>query len=242
MYLCRAASQALAARLCRAPSAASRLKQRAPLRQMSSGSVPGSSGENMIYYLITGVAAFGALFYTYKVVSSSHSNYIEHMNVLHERGQKHKADSYKEGDEEETAEVTGADVATEEADTATAAGPAAQEESSGVTPETGGEGDLPAADTSTAVEGTQQEAAANSEAPAAQETVSEVLDVAASSTHEENLDSVKEGVASAAQEMSDTATRNQDADAEESGRASEGAGVQLVSEEEKSPEEVAKEP
>lgn len=30
---------------------------------MSSGSVPGSSGENMIYYLITGVAAFGALFY-----------------------------------------------------------------------------------------------------------------------------------------------------------------------------------
>lgn len=57
--------------------------------------------------------------------------------------------------------------------------------------------------------------------------MSEVLDVAASSAHEENLDSVKEGVASAAQEMSDTATRNQDADAEESGRASEGAGVQL---------------
>ncbi|XP_072192636.1 protein MGARP isoform X3 [Excalfactoria chinensis] len=234
MYLCRAASQALAARLSRAPSAASRLKQRAPLRQMSSGSVPGSSGENMIYYLITGVAAFGTLFYTYKVVSSSRSNYIEHVNVLHERGQKHKAGSYKEGDEEETAEVTGADVATEEADTATAAGPAAQEESSGVTPETGGEGDLPAADTSTAVEGAQQEAAANSEAPAVQ----------ASSTHEENLDSVKEEVASAAQEMSDAAARNQDADAdaEESGRASEGAGVQLVSEEEKAPEEVAEEP
>lgn len=68
------------------------------------------------------------------------------------------------------------------------------------------------------------------------ETVSEVLDVAASSAHEENLDSVKEGVASAAQEMSDTAMRNRDADAEESGRASE------VSEEEKAPEEVAKEP
>ncbi|XP_040527732.1 protein MGARP isoform X3 [Gallus gallus] len=231
MYLCRAASQALAARLSRAPSAASRLTQRAPLRQMSSGSVPGSSGENMIYYLITGVAAFGALFYTYKVVGSSRSNYIEHVNVLHERGQKHKADSYK-GDEEETAEVTGADVATEEADASTAAGPAAQEESSGVTPETGGESDLPAADTSTAVEGAQQEAAANSEAPAVQ----------ASSAHEENLDSVKEGVASAAQEMSDTAMRNRDADAEESGRASEGAGVQLVSEEEKAPEEVAKEP
>lgn len=72
------------------------------------------------------------------------------------------------GDEEETAEVTGADVATEEADAATAAGPAAQEESSGITPEIGGESDLPAADTSTAVEGAQQEAAANSEAPAVQ--------------------------------------------------------------------------
>ncbi|XP_040527733.1 protein MGARP isoform X4 [Gallus gallus] len=175
MYLCRAASQALAARLSRAPSAASRLTQRAPLRQMSSGSVPGSSGENMIYYLITGVAAFGALFYTYKVVGSSRSNYIEHVNVLHERGQKHKADSYK-GDEEETAEVTGADVATEEADASTAAGPAAQEESSGVTPETGGESDLPAADTSTAVEGAQQEAAANSEAPAVQVSSSDAFE------------------------------------------------------------------
>ncbi|XP_065592422.1 protein MGARP isoform X1 [Cyrtonyx montezumae] len=241
MYLCRAASQALAARLSRAPSAANRLSQRAPLRQMSSGSVPGSSGENMIYYLITGVAAFGAFFYTYKVVGSSRSNYIDHVNVLHERGQKHKADSYK-GDEEETAEVTGADVAMEEADAAATAGPAAQEESSGLTPETGGESDLPAADASSAAEEAQQEAAANSEAPAVQETVSEVLDVAASSAHDENLDSVKEGVASAAQEMSDAATRNQDADAEESGRASEGAGVQLVSDEEKAPEEVAKEP
>lgn len=57
--------------------------------------------------------------------------------------------------------------------------------------------------------------------------MSEVLDVAASSAHKEDLDSVEEGVASAAQEMSDTTTRNQDADAEESGRASEGAGVQL---------------
>lgn len=35
----------------------------APPRQMSSGSVPGSSGENMIFYLLAGVAAFGGLFY-----------------------------------------------------------------------------------------------------------------------------------------------------------------------------------
>lgn len=59
------------------------------------------------------------------------------------------------------------------------------------------------------------------------ETVSEVLDVAASSAHEENLDSVKEGVASAAQEISDTSSRSQDADAEELGQTSEGARAQL---------------
>ncbi|XP_068259325.1 protein MGARP [Nyctibius grandis] len=253
MYLCRAASQALASRLSRAPSAASRLKQRAPLRQLSSGSVPGSSGESMIYYLLAGVAAFGGLFYAYRVVSSSRSKYIEHMNILHERaeGRKNQPLSSKEGDEEETAEVTEAETATEEADAVAAAGPAAQDESAGpaaqdesagVSPETGGESDLPAPEASPAVEEAQQEpaanleVAANSEAAAVQETVSEVLDVAASSAHEENLDSVKEGVASAAQEISDTSSRSQEADAEESEQTSE------VSVEEETPEEVAKEP
>ena len=57
--------------------------------------------------------------------------------------------------------------------------------------------------------------------------MSEVLDVAASSAHEENLDSVKEGVASAAQEISDASSRSHDADAEESGQTSEGARVEL---------------
>uniref|UniRef100_A0A493TZ16 Mitochondria localized glutamic acid rich protein n=1 Tax=Anas platyrhynchos platyrhynchos TaxID=8840 RepID=A0A493TZ16_ANAPP len=201
MYLCRAASQALAARLSRAPSAAGRLQHRAPLRQMSSGSVPGSSGENMIYYLLAGVAAFSGLFYTYRTVGSSRSNYIEHMHILQERAEGRKS-SYRsgKGDEEETAEAAGEDTATEEAAAA------------------------------------NSEVAANSEAAAAQETVSEVLDVAASSDHEENLDSVEEGVASAAQEMSDTASRNQDADAEESGQTSE------VSVDKETPEEIAKEP
>lgn len=35
----------------------------APPRQMSSGRVPGSSGDSMIIYLLAGVAAFGGLFY-----------------------------------------------------------------------------------------------------------------------------------------------------------------------------------
>ncbi|XP_031965164.1 protein MGARP isoform X1 [Corvus moneduloides] len=241
MSLCRAASQALASRLSRAPAAASRLKQRAPPRQMSSGSVPGSSGDSMMIYLLAGVAAFGGLFYAYRVVSSSRSKFIEHTNILRERAEGRKSNpwSRKEGDEEEMDEVTEAEKAMEEADAAAAVEPAAQDESAGVSPEDRGENDLLSPEVSHPVEEAQQgaaanlELAANSEAAAVQETVSEVLDVAASSAHEENLDSDKEAVASAAQEISDTDSKSQDTDAEESWQTSE------VSEEEKTTEEVA---
>lgn len=57
--------------------------------------------------------------------------------------------------------------------------------------------------------------------------MSKVLDVAASSAHEESLDSDKEGVASATQEISDTDSESQDDDAEELWQTSEGARVQL---------------
>ncbi|XP_066042733.1 protein MGARP isoform X1 [Chamaea fasciata] len=177
MSLCRAASQALASRLSRAPAAAGRLKQRVPPRQMSSGRVPGSSGDSMIIYLLAGVAAFGGLFYAYRVVSSSRSKFTEHTNTLHERAEEWKSNpwSRKEGDGEETDEVTGAEKAKEEADAAAAvepaaqdesAGPTAQDETSGVSPEAGGENDLLAPEVSHAVEEAQQEAAANSEAAA----------------------------------------------------------------------------
>ncbi|KAM9378250.1 protein MGARP [Phaethornis superciliosus] len=238
MYLCRAASQTLASRLSRAPSAASRLKQRAPLRQMSSGSVPGSSGENMIYYLLAGVAAFGGLFYAYREVTSSRRKYIEHMNILHERAEGRKGRTWsRRGDEEETDEVTEAETATEEAEAGAAAGPPAQDEGAGESPETGGENDLlEAPEASPAGEEAQQELAANSEAAAVQETGSEVLDVAAASDREENTDSVEEEVTSAPQEISDTSTRSPDVDAEVLEQTSE------VSVEEKPPEEVPKEP
>ncbi|KAM4900193.1 protein MGARP [Sylvia borin] len=259
MSLCRAASQALASRLSRAPAAASRLKQRVPpSRQMSSGRVPGSSGDSMIIYLLAGVAAFGGLFYAYRVVSSSRSKFTEHTNTLHERAEEWKSNPWsRKGDGEETAEVTEAEKAKEEADAGAAvepaaqdesAGPTAQDESAGVPREAGGEDDLLAPEVSHAVEEAQQEAATNSEAAAnlelaadseaaaVQETVSKVLDVAASSAHEKNLDSDKEGVASAAQEISDTDSESQNTDAEESWQTSE------VAEEEKTAEEVAKEP
>ncbi|XP_041325397.1 uncharacterized protein LOC121354687 [Pyrgilauda ruficollis] len=176
MSLCRTASQALASLLSRVPSAASRLKQRAPPRQMSSGSVPGSSRDSMMIYLLAGVAV-GGLFYAYRVVSSPRSKFVEHKNILHERaeGQKSNPWSRKEGDGEEVDEVTGAEKTMEEADAAASvepaaqderAGPTAQDETSGVSPEAGGENDLLAPEVSHAVEEAQQEAPANSEAAA----------------------------------------------------------------------------
>ncbi|XP_068044156.1 protein MGARP isoform X2 [Anomalospiza imberbis] len=183
-------------------------------------------------------------FQAYRVVSSSRSKFVEHSNILRERaeGQKSNPWAKKEGDGEEVDEVTEAEKATEEADAAAAvepaaqdesAGPRAQDEASGVSPEAGGENDLLAPEVSHAVEEAQQEAAANlglaanSEAAAVQETVSKVLNVAASSAHEENLESDKEGIASAAQEISDTDSKSQDNDAEELWQTSEGARVQL---------------
>ncbi|OWK50265.1 hypothetical protein RLOC_00011721 [Lonchura striata] len=225
---------------------------------MSSGSVPGSSRDSMMIYLLAGVAAFGGLFYAYRLVSSSRSKFVEHSNILHERTEGQKSNPWsRKGDGEEVHEVTEAEKATEEADAAAAVGPAAQDESagprvedetSGVSPEAGGEHDLLAPEVSHAMEEAQQEAvanseaaanlelAANSEAAAVQETVSKVLNVAASSAHEENLESDKVGIASAAQEISDTDSKSQDNDAEELWQISE------VSEEEKTTEEVAKEP
>ncbi|XP_041268045.1 uncharacterized protein LOC121339896 [Onychostruthus taczanowskii] len=173
MSLCRTASQALASLLSRAPAAASRLKQRAPPRQMSSGSVPGSSRDSMMIYLLAGVAV-GGLFYAYRVVSSPRSKFVEHKNILHERaeGQKSNPWSRKEGDGEKVDEVTGAEKTMEEADAAASvepaaqdesAGPTAQDETSGVSPEAGGENDLLAPEVSHAMEEAQQEAAANLE-------------------------------------------------------------------------------
>ncbi|TRZ23309.1 hypothetical protein HGM15179_003795 [Zosterops borbonicus] len=153
---------------------------------MSSGRVPGSSGDSMIIYLLAGVAAFGGLFYL--------PNLSEDDDKIKVVGEIFVACMHftlfivlnkpLEGDGEETAEATEAEKATEEADAAAAvepaaqdesagptaqdesAGPTAQDETSGVSPEAGGEDDLLAPEVSQAVEEAQQEAAANSEAAA----------------------------------------------------------------------------
>ncbi|XP_077671372.1 protein MGARP isoform X2 [Eretmochelys imbricata] len=236
MYVWRAAWQALAARLASVSSTATLLRKHAPLRQMSSGSVPGSSGENLIYYLFAGVACTTGGYYAYRTIKSDKKRYNERIHAI----QQSNTAEWKpkpwppQCDELETAEVTEAseqatEVPTEEAGGLTADESTEQNEGSMVSTEAEGQQESPVADASSAVEEARQEATASLEAAQMQgrmwtnwrvqrretkmieEVVGEGLDVAAPSAHEDNVDGIQEGTASAAQEMPDTSSRNQEA-------------------------------
>ncbi|XP_032660314.1 protein MGARP isoform X2 [Chelonoidis abingdonii] len=232
MYVCRAAWQALAARLASVSSTATLLRKRAPLRQMSSGSVPGSSGENLIYYLFAGVACTAGGYYAYRTVTSDKKRYNERIHAI----QQSNTAEWKpkpwppQRDELETAEDTEAseqatEAPTEEAEALTADESTEQNERSMVSTEAEGEKESPVADASSAVEEAQQEATASLEAAQVQ-AVGEDLDVAAPSAHEDNIDSIQEGTASAAQEMPD-----QEAVEDESGQDSEASSATTRSQE-----------
>ncbi|XP_039395631.1 protein MGARP [Mauremys reevesii] len=238
MYVCRAAWQALAARLASVSSTASLLGKRAPLRQMSSGSDPGSSGENLIYYLFAGAACTAGGYYAYRTVTSDKKRYNERIHAI----QQSNTAEWKpkpwppQCDELETAEDTEAseqatEAPTEEADALTADESTEQNERSMVSTEAEGEKESPVADASSAVEEAQQEATASLEAAQVQEVVGEDLDVAAASAHEDNVDSIQEGTASAAQEMPDTSSRNQEAVEDESRQDSEASSATTGSQE-----------
>ncbi|XP_066576233.1 protein MGARP [Amia ocellicauda] len=82
MFLCRAAWRHLA------PLARSSVKplsrNAAPVRQMSAG-VPGSSGENLMYFLLCGGSFTAALFYAYRTVSSDKARYDDRVNEINSR-------------------------------------------------------------------------------------------------------------------------------------------------------------
>ncbi|XP_074849392.1 protein MGARP isoform X1 [Carettochelys insculpta] len=143
---------------------------RTPLRQMSSGSVPGSSGENLIYYLCAGVVSAAGLFYGYRTVISDKKRYNERIQAI----QQSNTAEWKpkpwppECGEMETAEVSEEsmqtpEAPTEEADTLTTDESTEQNERSVVSTEAAGEKESPVADASSAVEEAQQEATANLE-------------------------------------------------------------------------------
>ncbi|XP_027454848.1 protein MGARP isoform X2 [Zalophus californianus] len=52
---------------------------------MSSNKLPGSSGSNMIYYLVVGVTVSAGGYYTYKTVTSEQAKHTEHITNLKEK-------------------------------------------------------------------------------------------------------------------------------------------------------------
>ncbi|XP_028599666.2 protein MGARP [Podarcis muralis] len=83
MHLCSFAWRPLARRLTQ--GAAPFVRGHAPFRQMSSGSVPGSSGENFIYYLLVAGAAAAGGFLAYRTVTSDKSRYNERISDMQQR-------------------------------------------------------------------------------------------------------------------------------------------------------------
>ncbi|XP_004385542.1 protein MGARP [Trichechus manatus latirostris] len=83
MYLRRAVSKTLALPL-RAPPGPAPFRKDASLHWMSSNKLPGSSGSNMIYYLVVGVTVSAGGYYTYKTVRSEQAKHTEHMANLKE--------------------------------------------------------------------------------------------------------------------------------------------------------------
>ncbi|XP_075050855.1 protein MGARP [Mixophyes fleayi] len=73
MYLCRSTWQRLAPLTHRGAAAA--LLRNAPVRQMSSSSVPGSTGEALPYYLFLGAALTGGGVYLYRTLSSDKARF-----------------------------------------------------------------------------------------------------------------------------------------------------------------------
>ncbi|XP_003790221.1 protein MGARP [Otolemur garnettii] len=102
MYLRRAVSKTLALPL-RAPPSPAPLGKDASLRRMSSNKFPGSSGSNMIYYLLVGVTVSAGGYYTYKTVTSDQAKHTEHITNMKE---KTKAELHPlQGEKEHIAEA-----------------------------------------------------------------------------------------------------------------------------------------
>nr|XP_034967674.1 protein MGARP [Zootoca vivipara] len=83
MHLCSVAWRPLARRLTQ--GAAPFVRRQAPFRQMSSGSVPGSSGENIIYYLLVAGATAAGGFLAYRTISSDKARYNERISDMQQR-------------------------------------------------------------------------------------------------------------------------------------------------------------
>uniref|UniRef100_H3B3Y8 Mitochondria localized glutamic acid rich protein n=1 Tax=Latimeria chalumnae TaxID=7897 RepID=H3B3Y8_LATCH len=84
MYFCRAAWQKVAL-LARVSSSFKLARNAAPLRQMSHGDVPGSSGKNIFFCAVLGASLAGAGFYTYRTLVSDKTRYYDRISELKNR-------------------------------------------------------------------------------------------------------------------------------------------------------------
>ncbi|XP_032713324.1 protein MGARP [Lontra canadensis] len=87
MYLRRAVSKTLALPL-RAPPGPAPLRKDASLRWMSSNKWFGSSGSNMIYYLVVGVTVSAGGYYTYRTITSEQAKHTERVTNLKEKNKE----------------------------------------------------------------------------------------------------------------------------------------------------------
>nr|XP_048280800.1 protein MGARP [Myodes glareolus] len=111
MYLRRAVSKTLALPR-RAPSGPVPLGKDASLRRMSSRKFPGTSGSNMIYYLVVGVTVSAGGYYTYKAVTSKQARHTEHIRNVKEQT---KAESQPlPGEKEHVAEAGAGEISVKE--------------------------------------------------------------------------------------------------------------------------------
>ncbi|XP_049742994.1 protein MGARP isoform X1 [Elephas maximus indicus] len=102
MYLRRVVSKTLALPL-RAPPGSTPFRKDASLHRLSSNKLPGSSGSNLMYYLVVGVTVSAGGYYTYKAVRSEQARHTEHMTNLKENN---KAELYSlQGEEENVVEA-----------------------------------------------------------------------------------------------------------------------------------------
>ncbi|XP_048364695.1 protein MGARP [Sphaerodactylus townsendi] len=145
-----------------------------PFRQMSSGNVPGSSGENLIYYLLVVGVSGAAGFYTYRTVSSDKARYNERIEDIRERNTaewkpKPWPPQSLESDETETKEVTDTNEEAEEASAEEAEGviadePEVQSKEYAESAESEKGEESPVEEVTSGAPGGEQEAVANSEA------------------------------------------------------------------------------
>ncbi|XP_066487853.1 protein MGARP [Tiliqua scincoides] len=214
MHLCRVAWQTVAARLTRA---APLLRGHVPFRQMSSGSVPGSSGENLIYYLLVAGAASAGGYYAYKTVTSDKVRYNERVEDIQQRTTaewkpKPWPPQSLESDEMETNEAA---EASEEAKPATteeteAGESEVQNERQTVPTEAEKEEKSPVVEASSDVQEEKQDAPASSEAAQTKGTPEDVSDSKDVSS-QENLEGT---LAPASQEKLDTASLDEETHAD----------------------------